>query len=524
MLGMSPTSHCSRVQRSVPMAFAALAVAASASAQSVVCWGSTGGLCTVPSSAQFLADLDGGSQVMVGRRLDGSVIAWTSFGEPWTPGDPSVESTLDVAAGYDLAYAVNTAGQLWTCYSDGFCAPGPLFGSDFVEVAAGDFHGLARRSNGTLSAWGWNRYGQADVPPSLGAVQAFACGDAHSVAVRVDGTVVCWGNDVFGQSTVPPQASPATSVAAGSSHTVALRADGTVVCWGSNDNGQCDVPAGLDSVIAVDAGLFHTVALRADGTVVCWGGGAGVCDVPPKLPPVADLAAGAFETAAVLAADTTVPRFVGGAIFVNGSSFGPDGSDFAQATGTVTPSGASGGGSTSSGPVLASASMLATIVTEDTTTEVTVVAQASASQPSDFGGSANISVSTSTPNFVSSPLLLDLPSASTFSISTRGDVAPSFVPVTGQIRGNTLSAGTYAIGFSAGAFLGENETFEQRTIDWVLTIVAPSPADLDGDGAVGGSDLAILLASWGTNGPADLDGSGVIGAADLTILLASWTG
>ncbi len=49
----------------------------------------------------------------------------------------------------------------------------------------------------------------------------------------------------------------------------------------------------------------------------------------------------------------------------------------------------------------------------------------------------------------------------------------------------------------------------------------PSP-DLDGDGAVGGGDLTILLAAWGTDGLPDLDGDGVVGGGDLTILLAAW--
>jgi hypothetical protein len=49
-----------------------------------------------------------------------------------------------------------------------------------------------------------------------------------------------------------------------------------------------------------------------------------------------------------------------------------------------------------------------------------------------------------------------------------------------------------------------------------------SSADLDGDGAVGAGDLAILLAGWGGSGPADLDRDGTVGAADLALLLAAW--
>ncbi len=50
------------------------------------------------------------------------------------------------------------------------------------------------------------------------------------------------------------------------------------------------------------------------------------------------------------------------------------------------------------------------------------------------------------------------------------------------------------------------------------------PADLDGSGAVGPSDLAVLLGSWGPNPghPADLDGDGEVGPSDLAQLLGSW--
>ena len=55
------------------------------------------------------------------------------------------------------------------------------------------------------------------------------------------------------------------------------------------------------------------------------------------------------------------------------------------------------------------------------------------------------------------------------------------------------------------------------------------PADLDGDGSVGGADLAILLGAWGTCNlgdpcAADLDNDFSVGAADLAILLGAWGG
>ncbi|MBL0928391.1 MAG: hypothetical protein IBJ11_12200 [Phycisphaerales bacterium] len=62
---------------------------------------------------------------------------------------------------------------------------------------------------------------------------------------------------------------------------------------------------------------------------------------------------------------------------------------------------------------------------------------------------------------------------------------------------------------------------------WVARMSpSPGPADLDGDGAVGASDLAAMLSAFGTvsgtpefDNRADLDRNGAIGAGDLTIML-----
>ena len=49
------------------------------------------------------------------------------------------------------------------------------------------------------------------------------------------------------------------------------------------------------------------------------------------------------------------------------------------------------------------------------------------------------------------------------------------------------------------------------------------PADLDGDGTVGGADLALLLGAWGSADPsADLNADGVVNGADLALLLGAW--
>jgi hypothetical protein len=49
------------------------------------------------------------------------------------------------------------------------------------------------------------------------------------------------------------------------------------------------------------------------------------------------------------------------------------------------------------------------------------------------------------------------------------------------------------------------------------------PGDLNGDGAVNGFDLGLLLGGWGQPGTADLNGDGTVDGFDLGLLLGAWT-
>ena len=84
------------------------------------------------------------------------------------------------------------------------------------------------------------------------------------------GTVIAWGWNAYGQTNVPVGLTGVQAIEAGYNHTVALKSDGTVVAWGLNDYGQTNVPLGLTDVqaIAPDC-LRHRVTLSytasADG-------------------------------------------------------------------------------------------------------------------------------------------------------------------------------------------------------------------------------------------------------------------
>ena len=167
--------------------------------------------------------------------------------------------------------------------------------TDIVAVAAGDFHTVGLRSDGTVVAAGSNRFTQVRNPGNPDAylidevsnqcqvsdwtdIVAIAAGDFHTVGLRSDGTVVAVGYNDFHQCDVSAW-TDIVAIAAGSDFTVGLRSNGKVLAAGSNNfYGQCDV-TGWTDVVAISAGTEFTVGLRSDGTVVAAGrSDSGQCD------------------------------------------------------------------------------------------------------------------------------------------------------------------------------------------------------------------------------------------------------
>jgi uncharacterized delta-60 repeat protein len=126
-----------------------------------------------------------------------------------------------------------------------------------VAVAAGWAHTVALKADGTVVAWGYNYYGQTNVPAGLGGVGDIAAGGLHTVALKGDGTVVAWGYNTYGQATVPSGLTGVVAVAAGWAETLAIKVDGTVVAWGE----YSDVPTGLSGVSAIAAGTDYKAAI-----------------------------------------------------------------------------------------------------------------------------------------------------------------------------------------------------------------------------------------------------------------------
>ena len=70
--------------------------------------------------------------------------------------------------------------------------------------------------------------------------RSIAAGGFHTVGLRSDGSVVAVGSNEYGQCEVSGW-THIVAIAAKNTHTVGLRSDGSVVAVGDNEYGQCKV-------------------------------------------------------------------------------------------------------------------------------------------------------------------------------------------------------------------------------------------------------------------------------------------
>ena len=226
----------------------------------VVAWGDNfNGQTTVPAAAlSGVTAIAAGHFFTVALKSDGSVLVWGSnFSGQTTVPAAALSGVKAIAAGNSHVVALKTNATVvaWGSNSNGQTNV-PVGLSGITAIAAGASHTLALKNDTTVAVWGNNQFGQvagglttpispysATMNPvkifpssfALSGVVAIAAGTNHSVALRSDGTVTSWGSNTYGQLT-PPAGIYVLAIAAAGNFTVAVRPQSGVYFNDQNTN------------------------------------------------------------------------------------------------------------------------------------------------------------------------------------------------------------------------------------------------------------------------------------------------
>jgi len=237
---------------------------------------------------------------------------------------PNLFGVVKLAALDEHAFAITGDGSLWAWGDNPAYVLGDgtqierttptrltLLGGPVVSVATNHFHTVAARADGVLLSWGQSLiFGQPTQqfpvqligpPPTV----QVATGGGVDVALHSNGTVSTWGSNPFGElgtgSTSPatrlgpapvPGLGGVTQIAAGEGTgnsnllmggfvLAVAGANDAVWAWGVNQdfeigdgtgtNRFSPVPNGLTGVSTISAGLYKSAAVTNNGTVYTWG-------------------------------------------------------------------------------------------------------------------------------------------------------------------------------------------------------------------------------------------------------------
>ena len=225
---------------------------------------------------------------------------------------------IAVAAGWKHSLFLKFNGGLWSMgeneygqLGNGYTDPGifetnlpqEIVAGGVTAIAAGGYHSLFLKSDGSLWGMGWSLYGQlgdgaphvsTNLPEKIVAsnVTAIAAGWRFSLFLKSDGSLWAMGENSSGQLgdggqssfvTMPEKivSSGVTAIAAGAEFSLFLKSDGSLWAMGNNSAGQLGDDT-LDNaywpemivpndVVAIAATTGNSLFLKSDGSL--WGMG-----------------------------------------------------------------------------------------------------------------------------------------------------------------------------------------------------------------------------------------------------------
>ncbi len=247
-------------------------------------------------------------------KTDGTLWVWGDnfygqLGDGTSFGKSSPVQTLtggtdwkQVSCGRYHTAAVKTDGTLWTWGNNSFygqlgdntqinrSSPVQTIagGTDWKQVACGQDHTSAIKTDGTLWGWGYDLNGQlgdnantlrsSPVQTIAGGTdwKQVACGQDHTAAIKTDGTLWTWGRGIYGKlgnNSITNRSSPVQTSLAGTdwkyvnasfSYTVAIKTDSSLWVWGLNDVGQLGDGTIVDKSSPVQQGSLTNWIVAGD--------------------------------------------------------------------------------------------------------------------------------------------------------------------------------------------------------------------------------------------------------------------
>lgn len=246
-----------------------------------------------------------GSFSVTGTYANASSIDLTASAQ-FSSSDITYAAVSNESGSKGLVSSIKTGRTTITASVNDLTAPG-LFIIEpvrFRDIATGEFHSAAIKTDNTLWSWGANFNGQlgdgttskVKMPVQVGVEKDWASvktGKSHTLAIKTDGTLWAWGDNSFGQlgdetnegKPVPLKIGSAADwekISAGFNHSLAIKTDGTLWSWGDNRSGQLGDSSTQESTTPIQvgadsgwshaaAGESHSVAVKNDGTLWSWG-------------------------------------------------------------------------------------------------------------------------------------------------------------------------------------------------------------------------------------------------------------
>jgi alpha-tubulin suppressor-like RCC1 family protein len=242
---------------------------------------------------------DAGMNHTLALKSDGTVLAWGyngygQLGDGTTTNRKTavqvsgLTGVVAVSAGYSYSVALKSDGTVRKWGINGSIQIPGLTG--ITAISAGNNHLVALKSDGTVWTWGSNDSGQigngtfggyastaVQVSGLTGAV-AVAAGGFHTVALKSDGTAWAWGRNTSGQlgdGTLAGRATAAqvagasecVAICAGDAFTAVAKNNGTVWCWGNTTILGVDAPGTKQAAIRLIPSATDT---DGDGMTDSW--------------------------------------------------------------------------------------------------------------------------------------------------------------------------------------------------------------------------------------------------------------